>query len=446
MATTEIVRKSYLQRLVSAVTQLLVGLLLFVLAFPVLFLNEGHAVRVTQTLNEIQEACVPLQSNEQILPETEGKPVYLTGSAVTEDVLRDPVFGLEVNGIRLTRHVEFYQWVEHVKSSTEKELGGSATTTSEYTYEKKWVEYPLDSREYKEFGHSNTIAVEGVDDMEEEAEHVTFGAFRLSKRQIARIGVSAALFNAADPQIITEITKWLSFFGDENIAPPARNMKPYTPKEYRIPEHLRAHTEITDSGLYIHMSPGFMDSESGKALFHDDTILGVNTTAEIGDMRIRWTYVAPEVPVSLIAVQHNDTFTPYIAKGSTHATDLIRDGEWTPDMMFADARRNNEATTWIVRLAGALMMFIGLRLLLSPLVVLGDIVPFIGTLLDMLSVGVCFLLSMVLALITIALAWLAARPVLAVCLLAAALSLLLLMRRKKAKVGEYDRAPHAEQA
>ncbi|MBQ9554582.1 hypothetical protein IJU97_06720 [bacterium] len=43
-----------------------------------------------------------------------------------------------------------YQWEEEERTSTEDNLGGSSTTTKEYTYHKKWSDTAIDSSNFYE--------------------------------------------------------------------------------------------------------------------------------------------------------------------------------------------------------------------------------------------------------------------------------------------------------
>ena len=48
--------------------------------------------------------------------------------------------------------------------------------------------------------------------------------------------------------------------------------------------------------------------------------------------------------------------------------------------MFAAARSSSSMLTWILRVVGFFMMFIGLSMVLRPLSVLADVLPFLGSL------------------------------------------------------------------
>jgi len=102
---TVVTRQSWFSRIGGAIKGVLIGLLLFVIAFPLLFWNEGRAVKQFKSLKELGAHVVPVAS-APIDPGNEGKPVHVTGKADTEAVLTDPVFALSANALKLDRVVE----------------------------------------------------------------------------------------------------------------------------------------------------------------------------------------------------------------------------------------------------------------------------------------------------------------------------------------------------
>jgi len=93
------------------------------------------------------------------------------------------------------------------------------------------------------------------------------------------------------------------------------------------------------------------------------------------------------------------------------------------DVMFKSAEQANTVMTWILRLVGFLVMLFGMVMLLRPVRVLADVVPFMGTLVGMGLGLVAFAVAAPLTLMTIAVAWVAHRPVLGITLIALALGL-----------------------
>jgi hypothetical protein len=73
--------------------------------------------------------------------------------------------------------------------------------------------------------------------------------------------------------------------------------------------------------------------------------------------------------------------------------------------------------TWALRIGGLVLMFIGFNLLMGPLSVLADVIPFIGNIVEFGTAIIAMMLTAAGGLITIAVAWIVFRPVLAISLL-----------------------------
>ena len=103
----------------------------------------------------------------------------------------------------------------------------------------------------------------------------------------------------------------------------------------------------------------------------------------------------------------------------------------------------NTMWTWILRAGGFFMMFLGLVLFFRPISVLGDVIPFFGSMLAFGTGLFAFVISGVLSVGTVGVAWVVDRPVLGITLLAAALAILVwfaMSGRKKAAATAMSRA------
>lgn len=383
MAVTETTTESWTSRLGGAVKGVVAGLALFILGFPVLFWNEGNSVKTAKALDEGEGACVPVESIAKVDPEMEGRLVHMTGRADTQDVLTDEQFGVSATAIALNRKTEMFQWRENSETTEKKNLGGSVTRTTTYTYEKVWSETVIDSSGFKEAGHDNPGVIE-FPSVEKLAANVSFGAFRLNERQIARIGSGQA---------------------------------------YAFPTDFVCRVSRVQRQGNVILVPN--KATRDNALNNRD----VAAEPRIGDMRVTFTVVRPH-DISIVAKQRGDTFVAYLAK-TKKKVDLIQDGVVDCAEMFEDARDANTLFTWLVRLGGLLIMYIGLSMVLKPLSVLGDVLPILGTVIGWGTGLVAGVVALVCALVTIAVAWIFYRPVLAVLLLVAAGALVFLVWKKK---------------
>ncbi|MBQ7221108.1 MAG: primosome assembly protein PriA, partial [Synergistaceae bacterium] len=145
MAYTETETKGWLQRLGESVGGIATGFVLIALATWLLWWNEGRTFKTAGAIGEAELVTQDVQDISRIDPALEGKVIHATGRADTRDVLRDPIFGVEVNAISLRREAEYYQWEEEEHTETRKKLGGGEETIHTYTYSKNWVSRPINS-------------------------------------------------------------------------------------------------------------------------------------------------------------------------------------------------------------------------------------------------------------------------------------------------------------
>ena len=387
MAVTETTTESWGSRLGGSIKGVLFGGLLFIAGFPVLFWNEGNSVKTAKAIDEGEGACISLESNEKIDPEMNGKLVHMSGKADTKDVLVDDQFGVSATAIRLERNVEMYQWVEESRTTEKKKMGGSVEKTTTYTYKKEWVDHAIDSSGFKEQGHDNPSGMEFTSD-KMYASNVSFGAFKLSKDQIERIGSSQA---------------------------------------YAFPTDFVCKVERTKR------QGGTIYVPNAETRGNEKNNRDVISQTRIGDMRVTFSVIYPH-EISLIAKQHGDTFVAYTAKNGKKLS-YMAEGVQDAAAMFATARSNNAIMTWLIRVGGFLLMFFGLSMVFKPLSVLADVLPILGDIVGMGTGLVAGLIAIVCSLVTIAIAWLFYRPVLGILLLAVAGFFVwkLVQKRKAAK-------------
>lgn len=357
---------SWFSRLGKAFTGIVVGIVLIIVGIALLFWNEGRAVKTYNTLKEGQGLVVDVAS-DTVDAANNGKLVHLTADAVTDETLVDQGFGVSANAIRLRRDVEMYQWKETEKSESRKKLGGGEETVTTYTYTKGWSGMLNDTANFKEpSGHENPSEFP-YGQMTLDAEQVVVGAFYLS------------------PELISQLSDFKQL--------PVRDV----PEGVQWPEGAQA-----DKGeIYLGANPA---------------------QPQIGDLRIKFSVVEPG-PVSLVAAQNGDTFADYQTKaGGTIA--MIVPGNVPAQQMFEDAISTNTLVTWLIRLGGFILIWIGFGLLFAPLSVLADIIPILGSLVGAATGLIAFLLALAVSLTVIAVAWLVFRPLLGIALLVVAVAAL----------------------
>ena len=378
---TEVTSQSWFSRLGNAFKGIVIGIILVAIAFPLLFWNEGRAVKRYKTLKEGGGAVISISADSADAA-NQGKLVHVSGKAVTEETLKDQTFGVSANAIKLLRTVEMYQWQQESSSEQKKKLGGGTETVTTYTYSKAWSNSLINSGNFKKpDGHQNPNQME-YQSKEQVAGKVTVGAFTLS------------------PTLVNKI-------------------KAYTPlslaTNFTLPEGLADKSKVISNTIYMGHEP---------------------STPQIGDFRISFQEVKPH-DISLVANQLNNTFEPYRAKaGGT--IELLETGIHSADAMFQQAQKSNTILTWVLRVVGFIIMLIGFQMILAPLSVFADVLPILGSI---VGVGTGLIASMVAGIfsfLTIAIAWFVYRPVLSIILIviAGGIGFLIYTKLRKAAPAE----------
>ncbi len=377
---TEVTSQGLGSRLMESIKGVLVGIVMFIAAFPVLFTNEGCAVKTAKGLEEGVKAVVSIKA-DTVDTANNARLVHLSGQAVTDEVLVDNTFGISEKGIKLIRTVEMFQWKEEAKSEKRKKMGGSEETTTTYTYKKDWSNDRIDSSRFKKPGYNNPALA--YKSQTETAKLVKLGAFRLSPALIGQISTS------------------------ESLPLQQGNLN-------KLPADIKGKSKINNGGIYVGGNP---------------------SDPQIGDLRINYSIVKPQM-VSVVSKQLGDTFEPYKTKTDTEINRL-ESGEKSASAMFAQMQKENVMRTWIVRLLGFLLMAMGIGMVFKPISTLGDVIPVVGSILGMGTGILAFIIALVLSLVTIAIAWIAYRPLLGIILLVVGIGAFVgvwfIAKQKKAK-------------
>ncbi len=361
---SHVTNKSWFSRMGSAFGGIITGIILIIVASIMLFWNEGRAVKRDKTLNEGIGLVLSVKP-ETVIPANEGKLVHISGKAIVNDTLKDDLLNVSTKAIRLERIVEMLQWTEKTESKTREKIGGGTETTTVYRYELAWSNKMIDSAKFRHpSGHENTLSFP-VSSKTVTAQNVTIGAFSLNPSQIARIG---SLKN----QPLTNDNIVNGKFGDK-------------------------HPTIIDGVMYV----------------------GSQSRNKAGDIRITLKVAQPG-NVSLVARQVEKSFRPY--KTTVGGTISLLQNDIIPaDEMFQTAVNANTTLTWVLRIAGFVMMLIGFKMTLRVLAVTASVIPILGSIVGGASTIVSFLLALIISFFIIAIAWVFYRPLVGFAILAVAI-------------------------
>lgn len=347
-------------RLANSCLGVVIGLVLFFGAFFLLFWNEGRV-----DLSPIAKTAVEISAASPNAS-AQGKLVSTTGLLTSPQLLSDDLFLKPGKYIALHRAVEMFAWVEHKETKTQKNIGGSETKTTRYTYTKEWTSDPEDSDSFQySQGHPNP---EGS---KSSGFHYIYsstakrnGTYRLIEKPIAdqnyrvanaKVGVYHLDLNKID-----------------------------LPELSRLPlnqQNVKLDSNVTLAGEYLY---------NGKQTLANPAV---------GDLRIRYSSLPQGSTATVFGkLEEADRLAPYFAERNTKLYQIFLGGR---DAAIAKLASDYELMLWILRFVGFLMMWFGLIFAFGPISVFLDVIPLLGTISESVTAAGSFLIAFVLSAITI---------------------------------------------
>ena len=326
----------------------LIGILLIVVSVVLLYWNEGRAVAALTALNQAASQLVEVNA-ATLDSQANNKLVHMSGMMETSAPARDPLLGVGGPGLlRLRRQVEMYQWKEEEKTETQKNLGGSETKKTTYTYHKEWSSTPIESSRFHVAQDHRNPPMQ-VNSTTFDSPEVKLGAYRV------------------DPSLLANVTAF----------------KPFAPS-------------TTPDGY----------QNVGDVLYRSQN----TSDPAIGDIRITFTAV-PAQTMSVVAMSASGILAPYHGTAG-YQVGLAEPGIVTAEVMVQEKKQEEKSLTWILRGVGFVVMLIGFLLMGGPLGSLAAFLPFLEGIVDIGVFLVAFMLAVPLTLLVIALAWFVHRPLL----------------------------------
>lgn len=341
--------RSWRSRLGRSVQAVLTGLVLLVFGFPLLWWNEGRAVRAARVHDEGASEVVSLDA-PVVVSDNEGRLVHVTGLATTEEMIRDPQFGISIRALRLRRTVEMYQWREEPGSGDRSAPPGGGELGASVVVSKVWSGRLVDSTGFvAPLEHSNPASIP-VRSEERVVGRATIGELTLSSELVLQIDS----FEVVRPETVP-------------VGAP--------------------------HGLRLDGERFFLGADPDRP--------------EVGDLRVRFEAVYP-VTVSVVARQERGRLEPYQSR-SGRRLQMMEVGVHSAGEMFAADLNRNRAATWLLRLAGAALLFVGLATVLRPMAAVAETVPWLAATLRPGFGLVAAAAAVATTLVTMAFAWLSYR-------------------------------------
>lgn len=374
MAIRKVSSRSWGDRLGKSVSGVLAGLALVGAMIAMLFWNERSAVDTQRALDEGADLVVSVDA-DHVYSFNDGELVHVSGKTAA-GTLHDGDFGVSAPALRLERAVEMYQWIETSRTETKKNLGGSETEVTTYSYKQDWSRQPRDSSRFQDAqNHQNPQMV--FRDQTYLANDATLGAFKLGDDVLSSVGGEVPLrISLSEAEAVQRAV------GTGTAA------------------------TVLDGRIYLSADPRH---------------------PKLGDYRITYSYV-PVEEISVVARQSGEGLAPYRTEAGNSLL-LVQTGLVSAAEMFETAAHSNSMTTWIFRAVGIVFLIAGFATILAPIGVLASVIPAFGSIASTGTGIIAIILGTAVGTLTIATAWLLYRPITALAVVLAGLLIVLVVGR-----------------
>ena len=413
---------SYGSRVGNSLKSILWWFLLVILSIVLLVRNEKNFVEQKAALDEwasiVQEAIA-----DQINSELEWSEIHVSWQTASDDeTLRDDVFWVVTDDLKLLRTVEMYQWYEDEDTECHDNYWGSEDCETTYTYDTKWSESAIDSNNFYQTSNHENPAAREYESNEWVKNPITLGAYTLTDTFIDKL-VNYRTINLSEQEVITPEKYKNSTV--EQVTQTVETTE--TTVEDNNNSYLYGDSEENNTAN---------TTESTNERFHingDQIYIWLDPTKPaVWDLRITFSSVKPWT-VSVVWKQVNSELTSYTAS-NWRPIALLEEGSVTAADMFLHAQQANKNLTWLLRILWIFLMYCGFAAMLKFIETIAKVLPFLANIIWVWTGLIAFLLALVVWLVTIWIAWIAVRPVIWIsCLVAAAAWIFLLVKTKKNK-------------
>lgn len=380
----KIEKQSFGNKILSSFVTAIIGVILFFGSFAVLYINEGR-----ENLGKIAGTAKEITQYEHNLDT--GTLIGIKGNITASGYAND-TFLTEGEYVYIARVVEMYAYAEEEHTESKDNLGGSTTTTTTYSYKKEWTTHPKQTSTFK--GDASELPEniptnynQKITDMplqaQEQGTQLKMGRYSLA---------SAITFSGAKQLDLTE--------------------------------------DIINANTLEHYA-----LTSNYLLLGDEGI--VTSAPRLGDYRISYSVITHSDTGVLLGAIDEDSISAFITpKGGK----LYR--------FLAEASSLNEAVqtltqehkvlTWILRIVGFLMMFLGLIAMSGPITSFLSVIPVFSKISRFIFGVIAFLVSLVLTTIIVVVSLVLHNffLALAVALALLAVTVIIIVRKRKIAIGE----------
>lgn len=404
---------SYGSRVGNSFKAILWGIILVWFSIWLLAWNENNYVKQKAALKEwasiVQEATI-----DQINSELEWKEIHVSWETSSNaEALKDSIFWITTDNLKLKRTVEMYQWYEDEHEECHDNYWWSEDCSTTYTYDTKWSDEHISSNNFYQTSNHENPSFWEYESEEQVKEPITLWAYTLTNVFVNQL-TDYKTINLSEQNItIPEKYKWTSNQNDTSTGTVEDNNNNYLYGESNENNTATSNEKFHINGdqIYIWLDP---------------------TKPAVWDLRITFSSVKPYT-VSIVWKQMGNELTSYKVSNWRNIN-LLSQGNISADDMFTQAQKENKMITWIIRFIWLLLMYCGFAAMFKFVETLAKVLPFLANIIWVWTGIIALGLTLAVGFITIAIAWLAVRPIIWICcLVVAAGGIFLLIKNKKSK-------------
>ncbi len=375
-------RQSYGNKLATSMIGAIIGIIMFLGSFVVLYYNEGR-----ENLGKIAATAKEVTNNSQAKSE---ELICFKGIIDTSDYAED-TYLVNDEYVYIERRVEMYAYVETKHTDKKDNLGGSSTITESYTYKLEWSTNPTTTPNFN--GDAN-----------EKPSITNENAYNNRIETMPK----SATYQSSNIQV-----------GEYPIADSVElsGAKELGINEFKV--NLATLPNAVISEKYILQSMGENPSFS---------------SFKEGDIRISFNIIKAGGNGIVFGAFSSGTITKFITpKGKS----LLRlfSGVDTKAEAVSIFEKEHKTMTWILRLIGFILMFAGLMAMSNPITEFVSVIPIFSKVSKFAFSIIALIISLILTTLTILLSMILHNFWLAIALVAVIVLLVIVVitqKRKKA--------------
>ncbi|WP_316353289.1 TMEM43 family protein [Candidatus Trichorickettsia mobilis] len=291
-----------IKEILKTLVRIVIGITLFIASFLALYLFEQEAIELVQSFDIGRKSIISISAST-IDSNNNGALVHISGTAISNELLKDELFGINEQALRLKRIVEMYQWQETKEKS------------NIYSYKQIWSEAFIDSDKFNSYDKLN---YKNPTNMLYQSH--TFSASKVN------IGVF---------QLANNFINQMDEFSEYPVSQQTYNL---------IDNQLRQSLKINGTEYF-----------SGNIL-----------NPQIGDLRIKYGIIRSSIPVSVIGKQNNNIIEPFSTKNGDIALLLPQNKSAEMMFRTVENMHMYSSTVWLWRVLAIIMLWIGSGTILHP--------------------------------------------------------------------------------